>query len=132
MSNALRRITKVCCIIMIVVAAYSAVIPILIWRSDVFEMPARDHFIFYNDLLMLTVGIIALKLGEKLAKAKWFIKLSLVQAIASITCVTLIYIPKKMIGGVGLYDIAYILSAVLSVAVFVCCAVASRRQSKEV
>ncbi len=131
MVNTLRRITKVCCIAMIVIAAYSAVIPILIWRFDIFEMPARDHFIFYNDLLMLTVGIIALKLGEKLAKAKWFIKLSLVQAIASVTCVTLIYIPKKMIGGVGLYDIAYILSAALSVTVFVCCVIARRQLKKE-
>ena len=130
MTNTLRRIIKPCCIAMIVIAVYSAIIPIIIWRSDIFEMPAWDHFIFYNDMLMLAVGIIALRLGERLVRVKWFIKLSLFQAIASITCVTLIYIPKKLFS-VGLYDIAYILSAVLSVAVLVCCVIARRRQNKE-
>ena len=130
MSNTLRRITKACCITMIVIAAYSLFISIFLWRSDLFDMPAWDHFIFYNDMLMLAVGIIALRLGERLVRVKWFIKLSLFQAIASITCVTLIYIPKKLFS-VGLYDIAYILSAVLSVAVLVCCVIARRRQNKE-
>ena len=131
MTNTLRRIIKPCCIAMIVIAVYSAIIPIIIWRSDIFEMPTWDHFIFYNDMLMLAVGIIALRLDERLVRVKWFIKLSLFQAIASITCVTLIYIPKKLFS-VGLYDIAYILSAVLSVAVLVCCVIARRRQNKEV
>ena len=131
MTNTLRRVIKPCCIAMIVIAVYSAINPIIIRLSDIFEMPAWDHFIFYNDMLMLAVGIIALRLGERLVRVKWFIKLSLFQAIASITCVTLIYIPKKLFS-VGLYDIAYILSAVLSVAVLVCCVIARRRQNKEV
>jgi len=130
MINTLRRITKVCCIIMIVIAACSLFFSIFLWRDGLFEMPAWDHLIFYNDLLMLAVSIVGLKLGEKLGKTKWFVKLSLFQAIASVVCVAAVYIPHRM-WTFDLSDVAYILSAALSVTVFVCCVIARRQLKKE-
>ena len=93
-------------------------------------MPAWDDLIFYNDLLMLAVSVVGLKLGEKLGKTKWFAKLSLIQVIASIVCVSAVYIPHKMYT-FDLSDVAYILSVALSAAVFVCCVIARRQLKKE-
>ena len=130
MNKTLSKIIRYASTAMAIIAGYSMAVLLIIYKFNITAMPVWDNLIIFNDLLMLIVGVLGVRMYDKVDAVRWFVKLSLAQALASVLCVAAVYVPNK-IWSVDVFDIIYVLSAALSVAVLVCCIMAGMRRGAE-